>query len=122
VRSDRQLTIRMIREELNLNHTTVNQIVANELGMRKICAKMIPRNLSQDQKDMRKKRYVDFLNLIANDLHFLERVITGDEFWVFEFDPETKRQSMEWHTSTSPQPKKARKSKVKDQKHAGLHF
>ncbi|GFX71604.1 protein GVQW3 [Trichonephila clavipes] len=47
VRSDRHLTVRMIGEELNLNHTTVHQILTNELKMRKICAKMVPKNLSQ---------------------------------------------------------------------------
>ncbi|GFS89484.1 protein GVQW3 [Trichonephila clavipes] len=46
VRSDRCLTVRMIGEELNLNHTTVHQILTNELKMRKICAKMVPKNLS----------------------------------------------------------------------------
>ncbi|GFU75290.1 uncharacterized protein TNCV_4755491 [Trichonephila clavipes] len=46
VRSDRRLTVRMIGEELNLNHTTVHQILTNELKMRKICAKMVPKNLS----------------------------------------------------------------------------
>jgi len=40
-------------------------------------------------------------------------VITGDETWIFEYDPETKRQSKEWHTSASPCPKKARMSKSK---------
>ncbi|GFU63265.1 protein GVQW3 [Trichonephila clavipes] len=47
VRSDHRLTVRMIGEELNLNHTTVHQILTNELKMRKICAKMVPKNLSQ---------------------------------------------------------------------------
>ncbi|GFW90301.1 transposable element Tc1 transposase [Trichonephila clavipes] len=47
VRLDRRLTVRMIGEELNLNHTSVHQILTNELKMRKICAKMVPKNLSQ---------------------------------------------------------------------------
>ncbi|GFW05041.1 putative transposase [Trichonephila clavipes] len=38
----------MIGEEQNLNHTTVHQILTNELKMRKICAKMVPKNLSQN--------------------------------------------------------------------------
>ncbi|GFW14894.1 protein GVQW3 [Trichonephila clavipes] len=42
VHSDRRLTVRMIGEELNLNHTTVHQSLTNELNMRKICAKMVP--------------------------------------------------------------------------------
>jgi len=49
-------------------------------------------------------------------------VITGDETWIFEYDPETKRQSKEWHTSASPRPKKARRSISKIKIHAHLLF
>jgi hypothetical protein len=31
----------------------------------------------------------------ANESHYLDCVITGDETWTFEYDPETKRQSAE---------------------------
>ena len=44
---------------------------------------------------------------------FFSRVITGDESWILEYDPETKRQSREWHTANSLRPKKARMSKSK---------
>jgi len=40
-------------------------------------------------------------------------MITGDKTWIFEYYPETKRQSKEWHTSASPRPRKARMSKLK---------
>jgi hypothetical protein len=45
----------------------------------------------------------------------LDSAITGDETWRFEYDPESKEQSVEWHTNSTPRPKKARmlKSKVK---------
>ncbi|GFW93994.1 RNA-directed DNA polymerase from mobile element jockey [Trichonephila clavipes] len=49
VRSDRRLTVRMIGQDLNLNHTTVHQILTHELKMRMICAKMVPKNLSREQ-------------------------------------------------------------------------
>lgn len=78
----------MIAEELNFNHTSVHQILTNELEMRKICAKMVPKKLSQEQKDVRKERSLDFLGTIENDHNFLKRVITGDESWAFEYDPE----------------------------------
>jgi hypothetical protein len=42
---------------------------------------------------------------------FLEKVITGDESWVHDYDPQTKRQSEDWHTKSSPRPKKARVSR-----------
>ncbi|GFX57771.1 mariner Mos1 transposase [Trichonephila clavipes] len=42
-------------------------------------------------------------------------IITGDESWVYGYDPETKQQSSQWKTPGSPQPKKARqvRSKIK---------
>jgi hypothetical protein len=35
-------------------------------------------------------------------------VITGDESWVYGYDPETKVQSSQWKHQTSSRPKKAR--------------
>ncbi|KAG8233409.1 hypothetical protein J437_LFUL013402 [Ladona fulva] len=68
-------THRVIGEELNLTHITY-QILTNELEMRKICGKMLPDNLSQNQKDIRKERWLDFLESIENGPHFLKGVIT----------------------------------------------
>jgi len=46
VRSDRRLTVRMIASELNLNHTTVHRILTQELAMRKVCAMIVPKDLT----------------------------------------------------------------------------
>jgi len=50
-----------------------------------------------------------------SDENFMGQIITGDETWVYEYDPETKRQSSQWKSADSPRPKKARlvRSKVK---------
>jgi plasmid maintenance system antidote protein VapI len=50
VRSNRRLSVRMMAEELNLNRETVRKILTDDLGMRKISAKMVPRILSDEQK------------------------------------------------------------------------
>jgi hypothetical protein len=44
----------------------------------------------------------DLLRRFEIGLDFLNKVITGDESWVFEYDPDTKGQSAEWHTKSSP--------------------
>ncbi len=72
---------------------------------------MVPKNFSQEQKDIRRERYLDFLQSIETDPQFLECVVTGEESWMLEYNPETKRQSMEWHTSTFLQLQKAGKNK-----------
>jgi hypothetical protein len=42
----------------------------------------------------------------ADDESFLSQIVTGDETCIHHFEPETKRQSMEWHHPTSPRRKK----------------
>jgi hypothetical protein len=44
----------MIAEIVNMDKKAVRQILHDRLNMRKICAKMVPKNLTQVQKDNRK--------------------------------------------------------------------
>ena len=43
----------------------------------------------------------------------MERIITGDETWVYEFDMQTDQQSSEWRTKDATKPKKPRQSRLK---------
>ena len=54
VRSDRRLTLRMISSELNLNRFTFHQILTQDLHMRKLCAKMVPKTLTTEHKANRR--------------------------------------------------------------------
>ena len=53
VRSDRRLTVKTVADEMNMNRETVRLIMTEEVGLRKICAKMVPRNLTEHQRDPR---------------------------------------------------------------------
>jgi len=113
VRSDRRLMLRMISSELNLNWFTVHQILTQGLDMRKVCTKMVPKNLMAEQKASWRDVCLDLLDRLEREPEFFSRIITGDESWILEYDPQTKRQSQEWHTANSPHPKKVRMSKSK---------
>jgi len=113
VRSDRRLTVNMTADEVNVNREALRRILTKQLGMRKICAKMVPRNLTQQQWDARVSVSAELLKQVEADPDLMERVITGDESWFFQYDPETKHQSLEWCSKRSPRPKKARMSKTK---------
>jgi len=56
VRSDRRLTVKMIADEVNVNREAVRRKLTEELGMRKICAKMVPRNLTRATAECAGKR------------------------------------------------------------------
>ena len=74
---------------------------------------MVPKNLTIEQNENRKDVCLHLLEQIQSDRNFLKNVLIGEEMWIFEYNPETKRRSKECHTSASPRPKKARMSKSK---------
>ncbi|UYV71021.1 hypothetical protein LAZ67_8001448 [Cordylochernes scorpioides] len=51
--SDRPLYLKMIADEVSVNKFTVRQIVTQDLMMRKVCAKLVPRVLTAEQKQRR---------------------------------------------------------------------
>ena len=59
--------------------------------------------MTHDQK----RRRLHISSDLLHNAEMFDRVITGDEMWCFQYDPEAKRHSMQWKTQNSPQPKKA---------------
>jgi hypothetical protein len=93
----------MIADELNINECRVHQIVTQDLNMREVCAKMVKKIWTMIKKCVEMKCWQKCLNSSKPD--FLNQVITGDKSWFFEYDPETKRQTLECHTPQSPRHK-----------------
>ena len=89
--------------------------VHKHLDKHKICARFVPHSLSDEQKQYWMETSRDFIDVCDQNLQFLESVITGDESWCYQYDLETKRQSMTWCSLSSPPPKKSRlpKSMIK---------
>jgi hypothetical protein len=63
------------------------------MNMRKVCAKMVPKNSNSNQKARRNEVSAEMLQRLQTEPDFLNPVITGDESWLFEYDSETMRQS-----------------------------
>jgi len=108
VRENRWLIVRSIAEQVNIDRETVRKILTEDLDMRKVCAKMVPKELTEEQKQ---RRVTICQDLSERQDDILGHVITGDETCVYQYDPETKWQSVQWKTANSPRPKKFRQSK-----------
>ena len=76
--------------------------------MWKICAKMVLKLLDDDEKLWHVEVCQDILEHLQTEPDLLQRVITGDESWIFKYDPETKHQSLQWKCPSLTRPKKAR--------------
>ena len=77
VESDRRLTLRMISSELNLNGL-VHHILTHDLYVRNECAKMVPKNLTTEQKANGRDVCLDVLDRLEREPGFFSHFITGD--------------------------------------------
>ena len=80
----------------------------------KVCARWVPRQLTDEHKSERVNCCTELRELSKRDNEFFGRLITGDEPWIHHYEPESKKRSMQWRHPTSPKPKK-----LKSQKSAG---
>jgi len=93
---DRRISAKSIAEKLGISHDRVRSIIHEDLDMRKLSAKWVPKCLNADQKRQRCQSSEQLLELFRCDLNdFLPRLVTMDETWLYRYDPETKQQSME---------------------------
>jgi len=111
VRENCRLTVRSIAEQVNINRETVRKILTEDLDMRKVCAKMVSQELAEEQKQRRVTICQDFWTGKMTFWAVSSQVMKHEN----QYDPEMKRQSAQWKTANSPQPKKFHwsKSRVK---------
>ena len=105
---DSRVSIETISAQFDVSVGTLHTIISEELKMRKICMKFIPKELREDQKERRCHDSREMVKLINSDPTVLDVLVTCDESWIYYYDPETKRQSSQWKHAGSPRPKKAR--------------
>ena len=106
---DCHVSIQTISAQFDVSVGIVDTIICEELKMRKICVKFVPRVLREDQKERCCHDSREMVELINSDPAVLDALVTFNESWIYCYDPETKRQSSQ-HAS-SPKLKKARQSK-----------
>ncbi|GFR64422.1 histone-lysine N-methyltransferase SETMAR [Elysia marginata] len=76
------------------------------LDYRKVSARRVPRMLTNEVKMQRKTTCAELLKNEEEGEEFIQRIVTGDESWVHHYDPDIKRQSMEYRHKSSPSPRK----------------
>ena len=107
IKQDRQVTYREIQSSLGINMRGINQILHEELTVKKICSRWIPHNLTIAQKKNRVnwcKEMIKKYNRGASNAVY--NIYTGDESWIYAYEPETKQQSTVWIFQDEPNPTK----------------
>ena len=89
VMGSRRITITEIENEIGLAHGSAQAILTEELCMRKVAAKFVPKLLTREQQDLRLDFAQAMLNCANQDPQFMKKITVGDETWVYGYDPET---------------------------------
>ncbi|KAJ8932712.1 hypothetical protein NQ318_016610 [Aromia moschata] len=71
--------VRLISETLDITKTIVHEIVSETLGMRNLCAKLVPKVLTDAQKARRVETCQELLDTYEDNPAFLDDVIIWDE-------------------------------------------
>ena len=82
---------------MGISMTTIHKILHEHLGVRKICSRWIPHNLTIAQKQSRVnwcKEMLQKYNRGASKAVY--NIYTGDESWIYAYEPENKQQSTVW--------------------------
>ncbi len=110
---DRRHTITDLHHEIETHflhetsRTTIHRALVEHIGMRKVCARWVPRELTEQHRKNRMGAALELLSSyheLGDD--YLQRIVTGDETWVHYWTPETKKQSSVWKLPEEPAPKK----------------
>lgn len=111
VLGDRRMTVEQIASSVGISVGSVHTILHDDLKMRKVSSRWVPRMLTDDHKAARVACCQAMLtrNEGMNGT-FFSSIVTMDETWMPFFNPETKRQSAQWKHTDSPPPKKFRVS------------
>ncbi|UYV69367.1 hypothetical protein LAZ67_6003336, partial [Cordylochernes scorpioides] len=96
------------QHDTGISKTTIGRIVTKDLKLKKTPVKFIPRFLTNEQKLCRLATCENMLEMTRTDPEWKDKIITGDETWVYGYDPETKRQYADWRGQGKPRPKKSR--------------
>jgi len=90
---DRRISAKSVAEQLDITREWVGSIIHEDLDMRKLSAKWVPKCLNADQKRQRcqsSEQLMDFFRRDPND--FLSRWVTMNKTWLYHYNPETEQQ------------------------------
>lgn len=120
---DRRVTYRQIRASLGIGVKTIHKILHDHLAARKLCSRWIPHNLTEAQKEARvkwcKENPKKFRRGKSNMVY---NIVTGDESWIYCYEPETKRQSAQGIFQNEERPTKVKRARSVGKKMVASFF
>ena len=105
IEEDACYTLQEIEELSGIHLSSVLKILRERLGLRKICARWVPHLLTDEQKQSPVRLAGQIIEKYDKcDPCRLEEIVTGDEIWIYHFQPDSKAKSKVWVSSEGKRP------------------
>ena len=112
VQQESRYMVEEISDLSGLSSSYVFTIPKEKLKLQKICAHWIPHLLTPEQKKDRVEKASVLLSRLKNrDSRRLREVVTGDETWLYFFEPDYKLNNKIWVGENNERPVVARQSR-----------
>ena len=94
--NNRRIKVAVLASECGISNGSVYTITHEHLGMSKVSARWVLRNLNIQNRQQRVESSQELLEVYnANPEDFHTRLVTGDETWLHHWDPDTKKESIQ---------------------------
>lgn len=94
---DGRYTLQYIAKTVGISSGSVHDILTKQLMLRKVCARWVPHLLTTEQKNTRVKMAKELLAKYKNcDKRKISNIVTGDETWIYYFEPQRKIDNKMW--------------------------
>ena len=105
IKEDARYTVQEIEELSGIHSSSVLKILRERLGLHKICVRWVPNLLTDEQKQSRVRLSLQVIEKYDKcDPHHLEEIVTGDETWIYHFQPDSKAKNKVWVSSEGHRP------------------
>ena len=123
IEEDARYTVQEIEELSGIHSSSVLKILHERLGLRKICARWVPHLLTDEQKQSRVRLASQVIEKYDKcDPRHLEEIVTGDETWIYHFQPDSKAKNEVWVSSEGDRPVIARRCKTSNRMLYAIFF
>ena len=100
IEEDARYNVQEIEELSGIHSFSVLKILCERLGLRKICARWVPHLLTDEQKQSLVRLSSQVIEKYDKcDPCRLEEIVTGDESWIYHFQPDSKAKNKVWVSS-----------------------
>ena len=97
IEEDSRVTVLQIAESVGISSGSVSNILHDVLGLSKVSARWVPHMLTDEQKCKRVQWCRKMIERFGRGRSYaVWEIVSGDETWIYSFDPETKQQSQQW--------------------------